>query len=102
VHAIDTPHTHTHTHHTHTQAQHRRILQQEAEVEALRVDAGRQQEALAQQRAHTRAAEAQIAELQQELDNNAGACLGVVRGVCVCVCVFNMRYKELPAASCCC
>jgi len=54
------------------QMQHRRILQLEAEVEALRVDAGRQQEALIKQRAQTRAAEAQIGELQQELENNAG------------------------------
>lgn len=56
--------------------QHRRILQLEAEVEALRVDSGRQQEALIKQRAQTRAAEAQIGELQQELENNAGGCCG--------------------------
>lgn len=54
------------------QSQHRRILQLEAEVEALRVDAGRQQEVLMKQRAQTRAAEAQVQELQQELENNAG------------------------------
>lgn len=54
------------------QTQHRRIVQLEAEVEALRVDAGRQQEAFMKQRAQTRAAEAQIQELQQELENNAG------------------------------
>jgi hypothetical protein len=44
----------------------------EAEVEALRVDAGRQQEVLMKQRAQTRAAEATVQELQQELENNAG------------------------------
>lgn len=55
------------------QAQQRRILQLEGEVEALRVEAGRQQESLTQQRAQTRAAESRIQELQQELDNNAGA-----------------------------
>jgi hypothetical protein len=49
-------------------------LQLEAEVEALRVDAGRQQEAFMKQRAQTRAAEAQVQELQQELENNAGGC----------------------------
>lgn len=54
------------------QSQHRRILQLEAEVEALRVDAGRQQEVLMKQRAQTRAAEATVQELQQELENNAG------------------------------
>lgn len=54
------------------QTQHRRILQLEAEVEALRVDAGRQQDALMKQRAQTRAAEAQVQELQSELENNAG------------------------------
>lgn len=58
----------------HVQAQQRRILQLEGEVEALRVEAGRQQEAIIQQRGQTRAAEARIQELQQELDNNAGAC----------------------------
>jgi uncharacterized coiled-coil DUF342 family protein len=55
------------------QSQHRRILQLEAEVEALRVDAGRQHESFVKQRAQTRAAEAQVQELQQELENNAGA-----------------------------
>jgi TolA-binding protein len=55
------------------QAQQRRILQLEGEVEALRVESGRQQEALMQQRSQTRAAEARIQELQQELENNAGA-----------------------------
>lgn len=63
------------------QAQQRRILQLEGEVEALRVESGRQQEALVQQRAQTRAAEACIQELQQELDNNAV--------------VFDMHYNEL-------
>lgn len=67
--------------HQRLQMQHRRILQLEAEVEALRVDAGRQQEALIKQRAQTRAAEAQIGELQQELENNAV--------------VFDMHYNEL-------
>eukprot|EP00775_Hariotina_reticulata_P007625 gene7625-7827_t len=62
-------------------AQQRRILQLEGEVEALRVEAGRQQESLTQQRAQTRAAEARIQELQQELDNNAV--------------VFDMHYQEL-------
>jgi predicted nucleic acid-binding Zn-ribbon protein len=55
------------------QAQQRRILQLEGEVEAMRVESGRQQEALIQQRSQTRAAEARIQELQQELENNAGA-----------------------------
>lgn len=54
------------------QAQQRRILQLEGEVEALRVEAGRHADALRGQRAATRAAEARITELQQELDNNAG------------------------------
>ncbi|WIA40930.1 hypothetical protein OEZ86_004585 [Tetradesmus obliquus] len=63
------------------QAQQRRILQLEGEVEALRVESGRQAEALQQQRAQTRAAEARMQELQQELDNNAV--------------VFDMHYNEL-------
>lgn len=67
--------------HQRLQSQHRRILQLEAEVEALRVDAGRQQEVLLKQRAQTRAAEAQVQELQQELENNAV--------------VFDMHYNEL-------
>lgn len=54
------------------QAQQRRILQLEAEAEAMRVESGSQQEALVQQRLQTRAAEARIQELQQELENNAG------------------------------
>eukprot|EP00879_Flechtneria_rotunda_P008600 GHRR01009012.1.p2 GENE.GHRR01009012.1~~GHRR01009012.1.p2 ORF type:complete len:180 (+),score=60.03 GHRR01009012.1:239-778(+) len=63
------------------QAQQRRILQLEGEAEALRVEAGRQQEALINQRAQTGAAEARIQELQQELDSNAV--------------VFDMHYNEL-------
>lgn len=63
------------------QTQHRRILQLEAEVEALRVDAGRQQDALMKQRAQTRAAAAQVQELQQELENNAGE-VGAASFVC--------------------
>jgi predicted nucleic acid-binding Zn-ribbon protein len=58
------------------QAQQRRILQLEGEVEALRVEAALQQDANAAARGATRAAEARVQELQQELDNNAGeACL---------------------------
>eukprot|EP00882_Tetradesmus_deserticola_P009574 GHRQ01010108.1.p1 GENE.GHRQ01010108.1~~GHRQ01010108.1.p1 ORF type:complete len:185 (+),score=70.17 GHRQ01010108.1:613-1167(+) len=63
------------------QAQQRRILQLEGEAEALRVESGRQQDALVQQRSLTRAAEARIQELQQELENNAV--------------VFDMHYSEL-------
>jgi predicted nucleic acid-binding Zn-ribbon protein len=64
------------------QAQQRRILQLEGEMEALRVESGRQQEALVQQRAQTRAAEARIQELQQELDNNAGVTLETTADGC--------------------
>jgi hypothetical protein len=67
-------HSAPHPHARRAQAQHRRILQLEAEAEALRVDAGRQAEALGHQRAQTRAAEATIQELQSELENNAGGC----------------------------
>lgn len=55
------------------QAQQRRLLQLEGELEAMRVEAERQQEALAAQKAKTRAAEGRIQDMQQELDNNAGA-----------------------------
>lgn len=54
------------------QSQQRRILQLEAEQEAMRVEAERQQEMLAAQKAKTQAAEARSHELQQELENNAG------------------------------
>jgi TolA-binding protein len=98
------------------QAQQRRILQLEGEVEALRVESGRQQEALVQQRAQTRAAEARIQELQQELDNNAGtaamvdfllcmyaSCSGACRAyIVLCIHVRDaalLHLREFAAAS---
>jgi len=73
------------------QAQQRRILQLEGEVEALRVEAGRQQESLTHQRVQTQAAESRVQELQQELDNNAG------RHLC---CSYECGNDVRKAASC--